>query len=255
MTSGAPETTRVHTRLLKVTLEADNARAYWSQVREEGGPVSARRAFEERWFGRHSLARCAELLTSFRARFDAFPPALDVLGAWTAMDPGTRRLVCHWHLQLCDPLYRGFTGRFLVERWQQGRAQITIDLTAAWVGEQGPGRWAASTRLQLASKLLSAAFSAGLVASRRDPRPLAVPRVAEEALTYLIFLLREVTFAGSLLDNPYLASVGLAGDDLEDRLRTLPALRFRRQGTLVDFGWQYDGLRAWAFDTVARAAA
>ena len=37
---------------------------------------------------------------------------------------------------------------------------------------------------------------------------------------------------------------------LEQRLRTLPALRFRRQGDLVDFGWQYPNLIDWASATV-----
>jgi hypothetical protein len=49
-----------------------------------------------------------------RARFDAFPNALHVLQRWPHMSPDTRRVVCHWHLQLSDPLYRDFTGTFLV---------------------------------------------------------------------------------------------------------------------------------------------
>ena len=103
-----------------------------------------------------------------------------------------------------------------------------------------------STRIQFASKLLSAAFSAGLIASKRDPRPLAVPRVPDDALEYLTYVLREVSFEGTLLDNHYVASVGLLGAALEDRLANLPGMRFRRQGDLIDFGWRYQGLVAWA---------
>src|SRR4030095_2462597 len=115
-----------------------------------------------------------------------------------------------------------------------------------WVGRQGPERWTMSTRIQFASKLLSAAYSAGLVGSNRDPRPLVVPRIGDDALEYLLYLLREVEFAGTLLKNPYLASVDLAGPLLEDRLRSLPGIEFRGQGDLHDFGWRYPSLTQWA---------
>ena len=62
--------------------------------------------------------------------------------------------------------------------------------------------------------------------------------VGDLPLTYLLYLLREVEFAGTLLENPYLASVGLSGDELGRRLRGLTALQFIRQGSLVDFGWR-----------------
>jgi hypothetical protein len=101
-------------------------------------------------------------------------------------------------------------------------------------------------RIQFASKLLSAAYSATIVTSNRDPRPIGTPRVPDEALEYLLYLLRETEFAGTLLDNPYLASVGLDGAVLVDRLRRLPGLAFRRQGDLTDFDWRYPDLRAWA---------
>ncbi len=104
-----------------------------------------------------------------------------------------------------------------------------------------------STRIQFASKLLSAAFSAGLVTSNRDPRPLAIPRVPDDALEYLMYLLREVSFEGTLLDNPYVASVGLVGACSRGPLA--PAClgsRFRRQGDLIDFGWRHASLAAWA---------
>jgi hypothetical protein len=73
-----------------------------------------------------------------------------------------------------------------------------------------------------------------------------IPRVPEEAVEYLLYLLREVQFVGTLIENPYVTSVGLEGSSLEDRLRRLPSLVFRRQGDLLDFGWQYADIRAWA---------
>mgnify|MGYP000420892099 CR=1 FL=1 len=112
-----------------------------------------------------------------------------------------------------------------------------------------------STRIQFASKLLTAANAAGLVIGIRDPRPLTFPQVPGEALTYLLYLLRGIDFAGTLLANPYLASVGLDGDTLASRLRTLSALSFRRQADLVDFGWRFEDLPAWADVVHARGAA
>ncbi|MCA9518533.1 MAG: DUF1819 domain-containing protein, partial [Myxococcales bacterium] len=203
-------------------------------------------AFDAYWFGARSLPRINILLANMRARFDAFPQALAALHRWPDMTPDTRRAIAHWHLQLADPLYRAFTGGYLTDRRAGPRPTVTRDLVIAWVADQGPGRWTMTTRIQFASKLLSAAYAAGLVATTRDPRPLALPRVDDDALTYLLYLLRGVAFDGTLLDNPYVASVGLTGAALDDRLRALPALAFRRQGDLIDFGWRHRDLAAWA---------
>jgi hypothetical protein len=238
------EATRTHTRLLKCTLEVETSRAYWAHA-SSAGQSSARRAFDEYWFGVRSLSRITVLMANLRARYDAFPAALRALGEWEDMDPDTRRLICHWHVQLSDPLYRAFTGSFLVARHDGSRPIVTHDLAVAWVSEQDSGRWNMATRIQFASKLLSTAHGAGLIGSTRDPRPVQFPRDGEHALTYLKHLLRGVRFAGTLLANPYLASVGLQPGTLEDRLTGLPALRFRRQGDLVEFGWRYEGLEDW----------
>lgn len=243
------EVTAVHTRLLKCALQIEEARAYWAHT-DGTTPVTVQRAFDEYWFGARSLAWVEVLLNNMRARFDAFPAALQLLHHWPTMTPDLRRLLCHWHLQLADPLYRAFTGDFLVTRRNGPRAEVTRDLVVKWVGEQGPGRWTMATRMQFASKLLSAAFAAGLVDAKRDPRPLVVPRVGDEALAYLLYLLREIQFAGTLLDNPYLASVDYQGTLLEERLRKLPGLTFQRQGDLVDFGWHYANLTQWATATL-----
>jgi len=239
------ETTQVHTRLLKCALEVEGSRAYWRRVAPPSTAATAVEAFEGFWFGAKSLPRVKVLLTNFRARFDAFPDALQVLQQWHPMDPEVRALICHWHLQLSDPLYRGFTGEFLPHRRATLRPDIRRDLVIEWVGDQGPGRWTMSTRIQFASKLLSAAFAAGLLRSKRDPREAIVPRVPDEALTYLVYLLRSVEFEGTLLDNPYSASVGLDCSYLEERLRGSTDLQFQRQGDLVDFGWRFDSLTAW----------
>lgn len=250
MTGRSNETTQVHARLLKCALEVEESRAYWRHVSSPGN-ATAQRAFDEYWFGAKSLARIEVLLSNMRARFDAHPASLAALHLWSDMAPDTRRLVCHWHVQLSDPLYRTFAGTYLVRRRAGPRTDTTRDLVLNWVSEHAPGRWTMATRIQCASKLLSAAYAAGLVASNRDPRPVVVPRVPDEALTYLLYLLRGVRFEGTLLQNPYVASVGLEGPVLEERLRSLPGISFGRQGGLVDVGWRYPDVGAWVEANVA----
>ena len=250
MSARPGEVTQPHARLLRSGLDVEDARAYWRHASGEA-PATAEAAFLACWFGARSLARVEDVVAAMRWRYDAFPPALAVLHAWTPMAPDTRTMLCHWHLQLSDPLYRAFTGDFLVARRDSHRPAVTRDQVLAWATEQGADRWAMATRLQYASKLLSAAHAAGLVATNRDPRPLVVPRVSDEALMYLLYMLRGLDFSGALLTNPYLASVGLTGATLEGRLRSLPALRFQRQGDVIEWGWHYPDLLAWAVATVA----
>ncbi len=240
------EETYVHTRLLKCALEVEDARAYWRIPVAERSDATPRKAFESYWFGARSLGRTKVLLVNLRARFDAFPVSAEVLHGWQDMDPETRRTLCHWHLQLSDPLYRSFTGEYLVQRRESGQTTVSRDLVVGWVGQQGPGRWTMTTRIQFASKLLSAAYSAGLLGGNRDPRAIVFPRIPEEAIAYLLYLLREVEFEGTLLQNPYVASVFPEGRLPEDRLRSVPGLTFRRQGDLVDFGWLHKDLLEWA---------
>lgn len=244
MTQRPSETASVHTRLLKCALEVEDSRAYWHRWRAEPA-IGSQEAFDEYWFGARSLARVKVLLTNFRARFDVLPEAVAVLSRWPHMDPGTRTLICHWHLQFSDPMYRRFTGEYLTKRRERGRHETTRDLVIAWVDDQGPGRWTTTTRIQLASKLMSSAYAAGLLATNRDPRTIRVPRVEDDALAYLMYLLRGSDFEGTLLSNPYTASVGLEGYFLEERLSSVPGLTFQRQGDLQDFGWSYSGLTTW----------
>lgn len=238
------ETTQLHTRLLKCALEVEDARAYWAHT-DGSTDVTAQQAFDEYWFGARSLARVEVLLTNMRARFAAFPQALRTLHRWPEMAPDTRRMICHWHLQVADPLYRAFTGDYMVARRAGPRPELTRDLVIGWVGSQSADRWTMATRIQFASKLLSSAYAAGLIGTNRDPRPLITPRVADEALAYLMYFLREIQFEGTLLENPYLASVGLQGAFLEERLRAVPGMTFQRQGDLFDYGWGYTDLGEW----------
>jgi len=250
--SGVPtEVTGIHTRILRVTLGLEEARSYWEHV-DPSVPVVSRsgRAFEERWFGGKSLERVRFLISTFGERFDPFPGTLDALRHLVGADPVTRQIVCHFHVQLSDPIYRGFTGRFLVKR--RGLRSPTVDRDAAlrWVRDEFPGRWSAATEVQFASKLLSAASEAGLVTAKRDPRTVVLPKVTDMALTYLLYSLRGIRFEGTLLENPYFASLGLTEGFLEQRLRAVPGVAFRRMGDLLDFEWAYASLAAWAEATL-----
>lgn len=245
------EATEIHTRLLRLALGIEESRAYWAHVDPSIPPgPRALLAFEQRWFGPKSLERVRTLLANFSVRYDAYPEALSVLRRWSAMDPPTRQVICHLHLQMADPIYRGFTGSFLLARRLGPRSTIDRDLVMRWVEDQSPTRWSASTCAQFASKLLSAATEAGLLTAHPDPRTLLFPRVTDQALSYVLYLLRELSFAGTLLDNPYLASIGLAGDVLDQRLRTLPGFTYHRMGHLSDLGWAAPSLAAWAEATL-----
>jgi len=123
--------------------------------------------------------------------------------------------------------------------------KVDRDVVLRWVRAEFPDRWAEATCVQFASKLLSTASEAGLVSGRRDPRELLLPKVTDLALGYLMHLLREVRIEGTLQENPYLASVGLQGDLLDARLRSVPGVGYRRMMHLVEFEWASADLAAW----------
>jgi hypothetical protein len=232
---------------LRLALGIEDSRSYWEHA-DPTVPVANRAlvAFEQRWFGNKSLERARFLLSNFVDRYDAFPEALDVLRRWRSMDATARQAVCHWHLQLSDPLYRAFTGKFLVERRSVRDPKIDRDIVLRWVKNEFPDRWSEATLVQFASKLLSAASESGVISAKRDPRALLMPKVPDLALAYLMHLLRGVRFAGTLTENPYLASVGLVEGFLDQRLRSLPGLAFRRMAHLTEFEWEFATLAAWA---------
>jgi len=241
------EATEIHSRILRLALGVEESRSYWEHV-DPAVPVIERAlvAFEQRWFGSKSLERVRFLLANFVGRYDAFPEALAVLRRWGSMDAATRQAVCHFHLQLSDPLYRRFTGSYLVERRGLKDAGVTRNAVLRWLKAEYPERWAEATYVQFASKLLSAASEAGVISPKRDPRSLLMPKVSDAALTYLLYLLRDVRFAGTPTENPYLASVALTDAFLDQRLRVLRGLTYRRMGQLVEFEWEAPTLSGWA---------
>lgn len=240
------EGTEVHTRILRVMLAADDCYAYWQQVDLEVPPAErAEVAFQRRWFGPKSEARVRTLMGDMALRFDAYAPALRALHAWQTVPAAARPWICHFHVQLADPVYRRFTGDFLPGRRAQGFTKVDRESSARWVEQLEPGRWSPVTALKFAANMLSTAADAGILKERRDPRQLILPPVPDLALGYLLYLLRSVVFEGSLLDNPYLRSVGIVEDEVPRRLSNLPGLSYRALGGARDLEWQYDDLTGW----------
>jgi hypothetical protein len=245
------ETTELHTRILRLALDIEDSRRYWEHF-DPAIPAADRPrvAFEGRWFGAKSMERVRYLLTSFQARYDVFPNALPALARWRSMDMGSRQVICHWHLQLSDPLYRRFSDLFLNQRRALANPRVDRDAVLRFMRAEHPDRWSEATLVQFASKLLSAAIEAGLV-GKRDPRSLHFPKVSDQALTYLLYLLRETRFDGTLTANPYLRSVGLDEDLFLTRARSLPGLRIRSMLHLVEIDWTHPDLGAWAGEVLA----
>jgi hypothetical protein len=241
-----PEANEIHSRLIKCPLAVEESRAYWERAAPGGSPPNAQQAFEEYWFGAKSLDWVKVLILNFQVRFAAYPETYRILQNWQSMPPETRTVICHWHLQLTDPLYRAFSGDFLLSRREAVPPELHRSAVVAWVVENGKSSWTLATQKKMATRLLSVALSAGLISSRRDPRTLTFPRVSDDALAYVMHFLRVVDFRGTLLENPYLRSVGLEGPVLEARLRKMPEVNFQRIGDVVEFDWRYPCLGAWA---------
>jgi len=240
------EAREVHSRLLRCSLCVDESRAYWANVDAERPRKSASGAFEQSWFGTKSEPWTTEILSNMRVRFDAFPDVLRVLAAWRSMRFETRRLICHLHVQLTDPLYRAFTGRFLPERRESIRPSVQRQAVIDWVAAHGPERWALKTQIQFATRLLSCSLAAGLLGGNRDPREALVPRVPDELISYLLYVLREVSFEGTLIANSYLSSLGIVGGIVDDRFHALSSIDYRRVGSTFEIGWRYPDLASWA---------
>jgi hypothetical protein len=243
------ETIEPHTRMMKCTLEVEASRSYWRACAANGGPISKEQAFEKAVFGSKTFLRIERLMADMRHRYDEFSFALEVLGKWHPMELSDRVLICHWHTQLVDPIYRMFTGEYLVERYYGPSGTIDTDLTSRWIEVTVPGRWQIPTRKKIASKMLTSALAAGIISSNRTVRTIGFPRVSDLALTYLMYLLKEITYSGTAINNPYLASVGLDSEEAIRRLRKIEHLGFCRQGDLINFEWRYSTMLDWATAT------
>ena len=238
-----PVETRIHTRLLRFTLGEEESALYW-RAHAEGRQLTPASAFADYTFGQKSEAYVERALRNLRIRFDALPPSIDALPL-LELTRAERVVVCHVHTLLTDPFYRCFS-IWLTERRELGIRAMHKDEVTRWVETEQPERWAPSTRIQWATKLLATSREAGLVTGSKDPRPLAVPHVTDTVLTYVLHLLRTVQMEHTLLVNPYLRSLGLDGGLLTDRVRNLPAVSLERMGDLVDLRFHHPDLLTWA---------
>lgn len=245
MSSKPAEVTKFHSRLLRSSLDIESSRAYWKHAMPQKTGSQAKLAFEAYWFGSKSMARVQTLVRQFDWQFGAIPQAMQVLNLWKEIDADTRRLICHWHLQFSDPLYRAFSGTFLPDRIESGRSEVTKDLVVRWIESLNPGQWQTRTQMRIANNLFHASKEAGLIRSSRDPRTAISSAVTDLGLTYMVYLLREVQFEGTIMANPYFRSVGLENDSLESRLRSLGCIEFQKQGSLIEFGWKHETFAAW----------
>jgi hypothetical protein len=240
------EASQEHTRILRVMLVTEDCVAYWHAPRTAAtGTERTRVAFEQRWFGSKSEPRVKTLLGDMALRFDTYPAALAALRTWEpprAVCPW----VCHFHTQLADPIYRRFAGEFLPKRRQLGYSTVDREVVARWVQEEWSGKWSPSTCVKFGSNMLATAYEAGLLKDRTDPRKLGTPRPPRQAIEYLLYLLREVQLAGSILASPYLRSVAPESESLEMTLRGLDSVRLQSIGDLHSFEWAYPDLSTWA---------
>jgi hypothetical protein len=245
VTDKPSEATKYHTRLLKAALAVEESRAYWAARRTKPVPTPDA-AFSEYWFGAKSLPWLRRLLADMRERYEAYPSAIRVLSAWEHMSAAMRTTICHWHLQLADPLYRKFTGHFLPDREHGGFSSITRSVVARWIEEVCPDRWQTTTRNQFGRKLLYSAADSGLLKADGNDWAFATPRIDDASLTYFMYLLREIDFKGTLTNNPYLRSVEVDAATLAGRLQASPDVKLYRQSDLIDFTWKHDSLIDWA---------
>jgi len=241
------ECTQPHTRLLRMGLAEPESLEYWRQSGRPLDPADlARVAFEERWFGSRAMARVRYLIQNFQARFGAYPNALKTLHRWNSQDPLERRILCHWHLQLSDPMYRQFTATHLPERLHHPQPTVDRNAVTRWVEDYTRRRWAAATTQRMCSGLMSTLHEVGYVEKTAALPPLSLPRVSDRALGYMLYLLRETEYQGTLGQNPYLGSLGLSGRELESRLSRVPGIQFRKMSDVKDLHWDYPDLWAWA---------
>ena len=179
-----------HTALLRLGLAAPQSILFWQRALDDL-PLQqlCRQASEEQWFPELSKARSNYLVGQMEKRFPF--PSRELLGFRARPEPQQNLLVCHWHLQLSDPLYRSFCSNFLIGCWSNPTTSVSLEASTRWVEKQEIAhKWQASTIRRMASGLLSAASEAGLCSAKgRGERELRLPLVKPEDIDYLKALL------------------------------------------------------------------
>ena len=203
-----------HTALLRLGLAAPQSILFWQKAVEDLPlPQLCQKAFEEQWFPELSKSRLTYLVGQMQKRFPFV--SRELLGFRARSEPQQNLLICHWHLQLTDPLYRSFSSNFLMDCWSNPTTSVSLEASTRWVEKQEIAReWQASTVRRMASGLLSAASDAGLCSSKgRGERELKLPLVKADDIDYLKALLN-LAKAGNHLPH-YLMSVGKSDEQGE----------------------------------------
>lgn len=205
------EVSQEHTGLLRMGLEVDSSVTFWNQA-SPGESPSARhaRAISEGWFSRPSEARLKYLLTELGKRFP--DDVLPALKSWKPEQESQSALVCHWHLQWSDPLYRAFCTDFWVSRWASPESTIDNHAVQGWLEKRGNhADWSPSTTRRLASGLLSAATDAGLCkGAGKNLRELRVLQASPSSLDYLkAFLSQQSQDQRPVSEDPYLCGISI----------------------------------------------
>ena len=206
------EVSAPHTGLLRLGLATADSVAFWSRATEDLPAAEiARTADEQGWFGDMSSSRVRYVVRQLQKRFPY--PARKLLGFEPRAESDRNALICHWHLQLNDPLYRHYTSHYLLGCWSGPTTSVTLDGTEKWVRQRPSARdWKANTQRRMASGLMSAATEAGLMSKTgREERELKLPTVQSSEHDYLKKLIQ---LAGVKDADPYLASIGRSGEKM-----------------------------------------
>lgn len=204
------EQTAPHTGLLRLGLAVEQSVAFWAQAGTEADlDALVERAHQEKWFPNSSESRNRYLVQQLARRFS--PQTRSLLAAQAELSPP---LVCHWHLQLTDPIYRLFTGSYLMSCWSSPTQSVGLEGSVKWVSNQALTiGWRVNTIRRMASGLLSSATEAGLCRkSGRKERELWLPAMTSSETEYLNNLLESV----AALENRslYLLPVGLTEEEI-----------------------------------------
>ena len=198
------EVTAPHTGLLRLGLAVPQSLIFWERATSDLKTSDlAREAFEAHWFGDSTQARTRYLIGQLQRRF----PFVVRQALRSELANLQKELICHWHLQLTDPLYRAYTGEFILSCWSGTTTSIDLESSVDWVREQPIAQnWQPATIRRLASGLLSAATDAGLCkGNSRTEKELRIPTVTEADMKYLALLLDQAECRDRL---PYSLSVG-----------------------------------------------
>ncbi len=220
------ESNELPKHLPRCAMLVEESLAYWEHIDPRSSPEDRLdEARRDRWFGppQHP-SRISNLLTELAARFDAFPHALRLLQS-IALPPASCPLVCHVHFALADVRYRRFTGEYLADRRERGLGAAGVEQVAEWIAANERALGRPSSHAGLAKRLLVSAGEAGLIEEDGAPRAVGPPELLGMVVAYVLYLLREIRFSGTLLENAYLRGLGVTAENVRETIEAAPGVR------------------------------